>query len=198
MGTNTIRRLAADIMGAGESRVRFNPDEMSRINEALTRDDVRALIKEGLIFALPIRGVSRAGARQRAEGKRVGRHSGHGKRKGTAAARGEPKETWMAKVRSQRKLLFKMREEKAISPDAVRKIYAMIKGNAFRGKMVMRNYLNENKMLTESGHAAHEEKKNAKKTETKKVETRSNTANKTTTAKTAAKSPTEKGPSNNA
>ncbi len=163
MGNNTIRRLAADIMGAGESRVRFNPDEMARIGEALTRDDVRALIKEGIIYAIPARGVSRAGARQRAEGKRVGRHSGHGRRKGTSAARGEPKETWMAKVRSQRKLLFKMREEKTISPEAVRKIYAMIKGNAFRGKMVMRNYLNENNLLTASGKTAHNEKKNVKK-----------------------------------
>ncbi len=161
MGNNTIRRLAADIMGAGESRVRFNPDEMARINEALTRDDVRALIKEGIIYALPVRGVSRAGARKRAEGKRVGRHSGHGRRKGTSAARGEPKETWMAKVRSQRKLLFKMRTDKAIAPDAVRKIYAMIKGNAFRGKNVMRNYLNENKLLTEKGKTAMQERKTA-------------------------------------
>ncbi len=154
MGNNTIRRLASDLMGVGESRIRFDTENLAKINEALTRDDVRALIKEKVIYALPVHGVSRAGARIRAVGMRVGRHKGHGHRKGTAKARAQPKETWMAKVRSQRKLLFKMREEKNINTDAVRKIYAMIKGNAFRGKNVMKNYLRENNHLTESGKAA--------------------------------------------
>ncbi|VVB57032.1 50S ribosomal protein L19e [uncultured archaeon] len=153
MAQNTIRRLSADIMGIGTSRVRFQPDQMARINEALTRDDIRVLIKEGIIYALPARGVSKAGSRARARARRKGRQSGHGNRKGTYQARADPKETWMAKVRSQRSLLRSLKEGGAIQPEAVRKIYTMIKGNAFRGKAVLKTYLKENGLLTASGLA---------------------------------------------
>ena len=160
MAQNTVRRLAADILGIGTSRIRFKPDQMARINEALTRDDIRGLIKEQIIVVLPKRGVSRAGARIRAIARRSGRQSGHGNRKGTFKARSDPKRTWMIKVRGQRALLRKMKEDGSVAPESVRKIYTMIKGNAFRGKNVLKTYLKENSMLTESGVA----KMNAPKT----------------------------------
>lgn len=148
MAQNTIRRLAASIMGIGESKIRFRPDQLSRINEALTRDDVRGLVEEGLIYAIPRRGVSRAGARARTLARRKGRQSGHGKRKGTFKARADVKEEWMAKVRSQRKLLRALRDDGKIAPGQARRIYTMIKGNAFRGKSVLVTYLKENGLLT--------------------------------------------------
>ena len=151
MAKNTIRRLASSVMGIGENKIRFMPDQMTRINEALTRDDVRGLVEEGIIYALPLRGVSRAGARQRAIAKRKGRQSGHGNRKGTFKARSDSKATWMAKVRSQRKVLRELRAKGEIAQASSRKIYTMIKGNAFRGKAVLMTYLKENKHLTEAG-----------------------------------------------
>lgn len=148
MSAPTIRRLAADILGVGESRVRFEPASIKRIEEALTRDDVRALIKERLVFALPVKGVSRHGARERAEGKRVGRRRGHGSRKGTRNARVAPKDVWMAKVRSQRHMLAGLKAKGDIKPEAVRKVYMMIKGSAFRGKAALATYLKENGYAT--------------------------------------------------
>ncbi|VVC01270.1 50S ribosomal protein L19e [uncultured archaeon] len=154
MAKNTIRRLASSIMGIGENKIRFDPEQMPRINEALTRDDVRGLIGEGIIYALPLRGVSRAGARARATQKRKGRLSGHGNRKGTFKARSDSKAAWMAKVRSQRKALRQLRADGHIEQTSARKIYTMIKGNAFRGKAVLMTYLKENKHLSEAGMAS--------------------------------------------
>lgn len=150
MAQNTIRRLAADILKCGESRVWFDPatDASKRIFDALTRDDVRALVKEGLIKAHPVHGVSHYIARQRAIGRRAGRRRGHGSRKGSAKARRPPKAMWMAKVRSQRLILSGLMASQGIRPEAVRKVYSMIKGNAFRSKAALHIYLKENNLLS--------------------------------------------------
>jgi len=51
--------LAADILGVGVSRVKISPEAVDRLDEVVTKDDVRALINEGLIWAEPEKGVSR-------------------------------------------------------------------------------------------------------------------------------------------
>lgn len=49
--------------------------------------NIRKLIKDGLIIKKPVAVHSRARARKNAEARRKGRHCGFGKRKGTANAR---------------------------------------------------------------------------------------------------------------
>jgi len=144
---NTSRRLAADILGIGENRVWVDPNAGNRIKDALTRDDVRGLIKEGVIKAQPSFGVSRLRAREKQEGKRKGRRRGMGSRRGTQKAREQDKAKWMAKVRLQRSILHKLREEKKISPQDSAKAYRMVKGGAFKGKASLHTYLKENKMI---------------------------------------------------
>ncbi len=147
MAMNTVRRIASEILGAGESRVRFKPEAASKIGEALTREDVRALIADGSVFALPKMGVSRIRGRKKQEQKRKGRRFGSGSRKGTFAARSGKKTTWIAKVRAQRKYLRALVEGNKIQPGSSRKIYSMIKGNAFKGVKVLETYLKDNKLL---------------------------------------------------
>ncbi|MDE1797925.1 MAG: 50S ribosomal protein L19e [Candidatus Micrarchaeota archaeon] len=188
MGQHTIRRLAASVMGVGENRIWFDPANLGRIREALTRDDVRNLVKEGLIRAEPARGVSRFRARERQAGKRVGRRRGHGSRKGTSAARSPPKGVWMAKVRLQRKILRNLTANAEIKPEAVRSVYGMIKGNAFRGKGALAVYLKENDLLTPAGA------KSAADTSAKKVaaKVKKPSAGKAVGAPTAGKPPVAK------
>lgn len=144
---NTIRRLAASILGCGESRLWINPAEGKRVDDALTRDDVRTLIKDGVIKAHPVFGVSRVRGRKKQEGKRKGRRRGMGSRKGTASARSSDKTEWMARVRKQRGILSRLRSEKKIEKTSVRKVYNMVKGGAFKGKGTLLAYLKENKIL---------------------------------------------------
>jgi len=147
MAMNTVRRIAAEILGVGQSKVKFKPEAASRIEEALTREDIRALIADGSVFALPKMGVSRIRGKKKQEQKRKGRRFGSGSRKGTFAARSGKKDTWIAKVRSQRKYLVSLIKEGKVNEGESRKIYLMIKGNAFKGVKVLATYLKDNKLL---------------------------------------------------
>lgn len=144
----TVRRIAADLLDVGESRIWIDPENMQKVGEALTRDDVRKLIADGIIKVLHSMGVSRARGRRKQEGKRKGRRRGHGSRKGTANARQPGKKLWMARVRLQRKTLADLRDKKQIDTAATRKVYSMIKGGAFKGKASLMTYLKENKFIT--------------------------------------------------
>lgn len=149
MAMNTVRRIAAQILHVGESKVKFQTDATERISGALTREDVRGQIKEGLIYALPKQGVSRIRGREKQAQKKKGRRFGSGSRKGTFKARSANKETWIAKVRSQRRHLLSLLESGKLQPDSYRKLYLMVKGNAFKGVKVLDVYLKDNKFLME-------------------------------------------------
>lgn len=49
MSMRTTKRIAAKLLKVGISRIRVKPDETKRAKEALTTDDVRTLIKEGIV-----------------------------------------------------------------------------------------------------------------------------------------------------
>jgi len=76
------RRLAAKIIGCGENRVWMDPDQQGEIAEAITREDVRELVEQGLIREKRKKGVSRGRARERDEKRAYGHQKGQGKRKG--------------------------------------------------------------------------------------------------------------------
>lgn len=146
MGIKTIRRMAAGILKAGESRIRFDPAQLAKIGEALTREDVHALIEGGAIRVLPKAGVGKGRARKRAEQKRKGRRRGKGSRRGTKFGRADAKESWMVQVRSQRAILGKLKNEGKVGTQNARKLYLMVKGHAFRGIANMLAYIKENKL----------------------------------------------------
>jgi large subunit ribosomal protein L19e len=77
-----VKRLAADILGVGVSRVKISPEAVERLEEVVTKDDVRALIEEGLIWAEPEKGVSRGRWRVRHLKRKLGRRRGPGSREG--------------------------------------------------------------------------------------------------------------------
>jgi large subunit ribosomal protein L19e len=147
MAMNSVRRIASGILGVGESKVRFRQDSLSRISEALTREDVRALVKDGAIFALKPRGVSRVRGNSKRTQMRKGRRFGPGSKRGTPSARKGSKEAWMQKVRAQRRYLFGLVESGKISREAFRKSYLMVKGNAFKGVKMLETHLRDSKLL---------------------------------------------------
>ena len=79
MGLKLARRLAADMLGRGESSVRFKEGSLAEAQKAITREDVRRLITSGGIYAIPkkrnksIHGLvlrmKRAGGRRRGRGR---------------------------------------------------------------------------------------------------------------------------------
>ncbi len=139
------KKIAAEILNVGLSRIYIDPNNLSRVKEAMTKEDIRALIKERIIRKKKLAEQSRARARKLAEKKKKGRKKGEGKRKGKYSARNKPKKAWMMNVRAQRKLLKKLKEEnpKLFEKVSYRDIYRKIKGGFFRGKKHLENYIKE-------------------------------------------------------
>ena len=146
---NTVRRIASQLLGVGESKIRFKTDAISKIGEALTREDVRALIADRSVYAIAPRGVARIRGRAKQIQIRKGRRSGTGSRKGTFATRSGKKDAWIAKIRAQRTFLRGLVSSGKIKSSESRKIYLMVKGNAFKGVKVLSAYLKDNELMVD-------------------------------------------------
>jgi len=103
------KRMAADILKCGIDRVKIKQDK--EVEDALTRDDIRRLIKKGLITKVQKKGTSRLGSKKTAIQKKKKRRIGTGSRKGSKGARTKDKEVWMKKIRALRRLLKELRDE---------------------------------------------------------------------------------------
>ncbi len=138
------RRLASELLKCGSERVWFDPEHLSEIGRAITREDIRRLIAKGFIKKKPARGTSRARARVLAEKRRKGRRKGHGSRKGTKSARFPRKKRWMLKIRAQRRFLRELKEKGELGK-LYRKLYLMAKGGVFRSKAHLKMVLDQMK-----------------------------------------------------
>ena len=143
-----VKRLAAEILGVGESRIKIKPEAFEKLEEISTRADVRKLIKEGLIEIEPKKGNSRGRWRILHEKRKKGRRRGHGSRKGAKGARQDPKETWVNKVRTLRRFLKYLKDNEIIDRRTWRKLYKMAKGGYFRDINHLKQYLIVNKIVS--------------------------------------------------
>lgn len=141
------RRLAADILKCSPYRIRFDETRLDDIKEAITKVDVRGLIKEGVITKLKVVGHSNARRKARDRQTAKGRRRGAGSRKGTAGARAPRKEAWMSRIRVQRALLFRLRDRKKITDETFRMLYDRAKGGFFRSERHIKVYCEEQNLF---------------------------------------------------
>jgi len=126
------KRVASEVLGRGENAIRIKKEAYADAEKALTRDDVKKLIKDGSIFAIePKHNLSLHGKVLKIK-RSKGRKRGYGKRKGTASARAG--RVWERKVRSQRLLLKRLKEIGKLDSKTFRRFYLLVKGNAFPDK----------------------------------------------------------------
>ena len=114
MDLRNKRRLAAEILGCGVNRVYIDPSAMDMVYEAVSRDDIRYLINEGVIKARQKKGVSRGRAR---------------------------KERWMNTIRPIRRRLRELRDSGEIDRSTYRRYYRLAKGGTFKNTAHLESHL---------------------------------------------------------
>ena len=147
MDLSLQKRLAAEILGVGVSRIYIDPKEAERVSEAITREDVKRLIHEGVIRVKPVKGNSRGRWRERHEQRKKGRRRGHGKRKGASDARTPSKVVWMHRIRKIRRYLRYLRDNGIIDAKTYRRLYRLAKGGMFKSLAALQAYMRETGIL---------------------------------------------------
>ena len=141
------KRLAAQILKSSENDIWLDSNRLDEIKEAITKADIKSLIKDKAIKARKIRGISRYRVRKRKKQKSKGRRSGFGSIKGRKGARLSQKKGWINHIRVQRVFLQNLRDKDVIDKSSYRSLYMKSKGGFFRSKRHIKVYMQEHGII---------------------------------------------------
>mmetsp|Transcript_15343 Transcript_15343/g.30289 ORF Transcript_15343/g.30289 Transcript_15343/m.30289 type:complete len:192 (+) Transcript_15343:43-618(+) len=139
------RRLASSILHCGKRKVWIDPNEINEVSLAENRRTVRKLVQEGIILKKNEKLHSKNRKKSYKEAKKKGKHKGIGKRKGTSNSRSSESSKWHFKQKVFRHLLKKYRANEKIDKHLYRHLYLKSKGNVFKNKRVLLDYIHSAK-----------------------------------------------------
>jgi large subunit ribosomal protein L19e len=128
MNLKKKKLLAMRTFGVGEKRVMFLEPRLDEIKEALTKQDMRDLLKDGAIVIKPIKG------RKRIEKKKRSRSTGNVRKKVN-----KRKQEYVAITRKLRKYLYEI--ESKLTKKEKDDLRKKIRNRFFASKSEFKNYL---------------------------------------------------------
>lgn len=135
------KKLASKIFNSGLDRVWIDPVSCDKVGEALTREDIRQLIKDGLIKLKPKKGVSKGRSRLIALKRKYGHRKGQGSRKGKKGSRTNSKELWIKKIRALRSVLKEYKSSEKLDKKTYCLYYRKAKGGEFRNTAHLKSHI---------------------------------------------------------
>lgn len=138
------RELIARMLGLGLNRVRFEPDKLDDVADAITRENMRSLIKNGTVWTVKQKGTSRARAEKKLNTRRK-RGVAAGSKKGKKTARSGKKEIYVKKVRSLRRNLRMLKDRNEISREVYWLLYKKVNGGQVRSVSHLRELVKQSK-----------------------------------------------------
>ncbi len=133
------KKLAAKVLKVGISRVWIDPGKMEDVEKAITKWDIRKLVKKGVIKTLP--------EKLHKPKERVKKKRGIGSRKGGKHSIVSRKRKWISTIRPLRRLLKELKSSEEIDNRTYRKMRLLTKGGMFRSRSHLRTYLKQHVML---------------------------------------------------
>jgi len=128
------KRLAAKILNVGKDKIWIDKSRLEDIKKAITRKDIKNLIKKGYIKKLS----PKVKFPYKEETKRV--------KKGHSISK---KEVWVKSVRALRKTLKELKENQKIDKKTYKTVYKWIKGGMFKSRRHMLLFLKQRGMIKE-------------------------------------------------
>ena len=141
------KRLAAHILKSSKNNIILDSSRLDEIKDAITRADVKSLIKDKAIKVKKIKGISRYTIRKNQKQKNKGRRRGPGSKKSSRNARITKKRRWINHIRIQRVFLKNLRDKSVISKASYRSLYMKSKGGVFRSKRHLKMHMKEQQLI---------------------------------------------------
>jgi len=126
----TKKELAAKALKVGKGRIVLSSEAVEEIKQAITKQDIKDLVREGIISVKPIKGRKKVQKRSRRRGP--------GKIKKTVNKR---KQIYVKITRKLRKYLMELRDKGIVERDLYQDLRKKIRMRTFKSKAGFRDYL---------------------------------------------------------
>ena len=130
MNLRSKKQLAANTFGVGKSRIMFVNERIEEIKEAITKQDMRNLLKDGAIIIKEVKGRS----------KNVGKKKKRkfSKRRKNVNTR---KKDYVILTRKLRKLIADRKQKGEINKEEEKKLRNRIRNKMFKSKAHLKEYM---------------------------------------------------------
>ena len=130
MNLGKKKELVARTLGVGKSRITFVEARKEDIKEAITKQDIRDLVKDGAILIGNVKGRTKVSKRKRARGV--------GKIKKKVKTR---KQDYVIMTRKLRRIVAEMKKQGTLSPEEIKEIRNRIRNKMFKSKAHLNEYI---------------------------------------------------------